>query len=256
MPPLPGHAVGDVVDVEGGTAYCDDADEGLAYDLEIGGERGVGADSLRDGTRGANNLVCRSDVTGLTDTHQTSPAPRNQGAGAGSRHVRGGVDAARPVWRDEVLVCAQLRGAVEDGAVSLGREAVLVCVAGDGSDAAEAEVEERCGEAGSAEEWDEEGAEAAVDVEGDAAGDGELGERGDVVDDAVGEVGGGADEEDRVAIYEARDGGDGDLVGWRGAGDEVDLDSEVVAGFVERGVASVWEDPVRDVSMCVWMEGG
>ena len=80
-------------------------------------------------------------------------------------------------------------------------------------------------------------------MEGDAARDGELGERGDVVDDAVGKVGGGADEEDRVAVYEARDGGDGDLVAWGGAGDEVDLDSEVVAGFVECGVAGVGEDP-------------
>lgn len=248
MPSLPGHAVGDVVDIEGCAAHCDDADEGLAYYLEVTRQTWVSADSIRDGARGADDFVCGSDVARLTDTHQTSPASCNQGAGAGSRHVRGGVDATRPVWRNEVLVRAEFRRAVEDGAVSLWRKAVLVCVAGDGGNAAEAEVEEWCGEASGAEEGDEEGTEAAVDVEGDAAREGELGERGDVVDDAVGEVGGGADEEDRVAVDKARDGGDGDLVRGRGTGDEVDLDPKVVAGFVERGVTSVGKDPGRGVS--------
>lgn len=150
MPALAGHAVGDVVDVERGTAYCDDADEGLAYDLEVCGEGGVGAHGVRDGARGADNLVRGCDVAGLTDTHQTSPAPGNKGAGAGSRHIGGSVDTAGPVWRDEVLVRTQFRRAVEDGTVSLRRKTVLVGVAGDGSDAAETEVEERCGEASSA----------------------------------------------------------------------------------------------------------
>lgn len=245
MPPLRGHAVGDIVDVEGGTAHRDDADEWLAYDLEISREAGVSAHGIRDGARSTNNLVSRSDVARLTNTHETGPASRNQGAGARSRHVGGGIDATRPVWRDEVLVGTQFRGAVEDGAISLWRKPVLVSVAGDRCDTAEAEVEERGGEAGGSEEGDEEGAEAAVDVEWDAARDSELGERGDVVDDAVGEVGGRADEEDRVAVYEARDRRDGDLVGGRGASDEVDLDSEVVAGFVEGGVRRVREDPRR-----------
>lgn len=129
-------------------------------------------------------------------------------------------------------------------------------VAGDGSDAAETEVKERGREAGGGEKGDEEGAETTVNVEGNAARDGELGEPGDVVDDSVGKVGGRADEEDCVAVNEARDGGDGDLVGWRGAGDEVDLDPEVVAGFVEGGMRCVGEDPGRGVSTLVGKGGG
>lgn len=81
-------------------------------------------------------------------------------------------------------------GAVEDGAVALGGEAVFVSVAGDGGDALEAEVERGGFEAGLFEEGDEEGAQAAVDVEWEAFLEGKLGERGDVVDDAVREVGG------------------------------------------------------------------
>lgn len=256
MPPLRGHAVRDIVDVEGGTAHRDDADERLAYDLEIRGETGVSAHGISDGARSAHNLVCRSDVARLADTHQTRPTSCNQGARAGSRHVRGGVDAARPVRRDEVLVGAQFRGAVEDGAVPLWRESILVGVAGDGGDTAEAEVEEWGGEAGGGEEGNEEGAEAAVDVERDAARDSELGEPGDVVDDAVGEVGCRADEEDCVAVNKARDGGDGDLVGGSGAGDEVDLDPKVVAGFVEGGMRCVGEDPGRGVSTFVGPRAG
>lgn len=116
-------------------------------------------------------------------------------------------------------------------------------VAGDGCDTLEAEVEERGGEAGGGEEGDNEGAEATVNMEGDATADGELGECGDVVNDAVGEVGGGAHEENRVAVYETRHGRDGDLVGGRGARDEVDLDPEVVAGLVEGSVGCIREDP-------------
>jgi hypothetical protein len=118
-----------------------------------------------------------------------------------------------------------------------------VGVAGDGCDTLEAEVEERGGEAGGGEEGNDEGAEAAVNVKGDATADSKLGERGDVIDDAVGKVRGRADEEDRVAVYETRHGGDGDLVGGRGAGDEVDLDPEVVAGLVEGSVGCIRENP-------------
>jgi hypothetical protein len=64
-----------------------------------------------------------------------------------------------------------------------------VRVAGDGGDALESEVEGLGLEAGLLEEGDEEGAETAVDVERDGLAEGEAGERGDVVDDAVGEVG-------------------------------------------------------------------
>lgn len=43
------------------------------------------------------------------------------------------------------------------------REAVFVCVAGNGGDAIDSEVEWGCGEAGALEEWHYEAAETAVD---------------------------------------------------------------------------------------------
>jgi hypothetical protein len=54
----------------------------------------------------------------------------------------------------------------------------------------------------------EEGAKAAVDVEGDGMGDCETGEGRNLVDDTMGVVGRGADEEDCVWIYEAAEFGD------------------------------------------------
>lgn len=76
----------------------------------------------------------------------------------------------------------------------------------DGGDASQAEIERCGGEARLGEERDKEGAETTVHMEGEAAAMREQGEGGDVVDDTVGEVGGGADEEDGVAIDEAGDG--------------------------------------------------
>ena len=147
------------------------------------------------------------------------------------------------------MVGAEAGGAVEDGGVAFRGEAVLVGVAADAGDAGEAEIERVGVEAGAGEEGDEEGAEAAVDVEGDfvVAFQGEGGEGGDVVDDAVGEVGGGADEEDRVAVYKAGDAGCLGAVGRCGAGDQVDFDLEVFAGFAECGVGGLGDDPERRI---------
>jgi hypothetical protein len=80
-------------------------------------------------------------------------------------------------------------------------------------------------------------------VEGDLALYGELGEGGYIVDDAVGEVGGGADEEDGIAVDEAGDAWDVDLVGRGGAGYEVDFDAEVGSCFAEGCVCCFWENP-------------
>lgn len=79
-------------------------------------------------------------------------------------------------------------------------------------------------------------------MQGEFVLDGEFGEAGDVVDDAVGEVGGGANEEDGVWVYEAGDGAKVDLVGGRLAGDEVDLDFEVLACFAEGRVCGFGKD--------------
>lgn len=74
-------------------------------------------------------------------------------------------------------------------------------VAGDGGDAFDAEIEGFGGKAGFFEEGNEEGAEAGVDVEGDAALEGDFGQAGDVINDAVGEVGSGADDLEGVSGY-------------------------------------------------------
>ena len=62
-------------------------------------------------------------------------------------------------------------------------------IATDTRHALESEVEELCLEASFLEKGDEEGSQTAVDVERDLALDSELGEEGDIVDNAVGEVG-------------------------------------------------------------------
>lgn len=75
--------------------------------------------------------------------------------------------------------------------------------------------------------------------------DSEAGERGNIIDDAVREGGGGANEEDGVAIDESRDAGDVNAVGGGGAGDQVNFDAKVGACFEERCMCSFRKDPAR-----------
>ena len=116
-------------------------------------------------------------------------------------------------------------------------------IAADACHALEGEIERGAFEAGAREEGDQEGAEAAVDVQREAFAQGEIGERGDVVDDAMREVWCRADEQDRVAVYEPRDGGHVRAIAGGRAGDEVHADLEVGAGFAEGGVGGFGEDP-------------
>lgn len=64
------------------------------------------------------------------------------------------------------------------------------------------EVECHGGKASTRKEWDDERPKTAVDVERERTflAQGEAGERDDVVDDAMGEVGSGTNEEDSVAV--------------------------------------------------------
>ena len=73
-------------------------------------------------------------------------------------------------------------------------------IARDGSDAPEAEIERCCGKARAGEEGYQEGAETTVHVEGEAPAVRKEGEGRYVIDDAVREIGGGADKEDSVAV--------------------------------------------------------
>lgn len=243
MPAPIGHGVGDVVDVERGGGEGDDADERVTDDGEIRGEGGVLADGGLEAFGGADDAVTGLDVALFALGHEGGPAAGDEGAGPGAGDAGGGVDAAGPVGGDEVLVAAEAGGAVEEDGVAFGGEAVFVGVAADAGDAGEGEVERGAVEAGAGEEGDEKGAEAAVDVEGEFAFEGEPGEGGDVVDDAVREVGGGADEEDGVAVDQPGYRGGCYAVGRGGAGDEVDFDFEVGTRFAEGCVGGFGEDP-------------
>ena len=59
----------------------------------------------------------------------------------------------------------------------------------------------------------------------------------------MGEIGRGADEKHGVAVYEAGDGRNVNLIGGRGAGYQMDFDAEVFASFAEGCVTCFGEDP-------------
>lgn len=111
------------------------------------------------------------------------------------------------------MVVAEGLGPVEDHATAFRSEAIFVRVDGDGGHARTAEVEATSirpggGKAGTRQVGQEEGAEAAVNMQGNRVRNGEAGKSGDLVDNAVRVVGSGADEEDRIRIDEAADLGD------------------------------------------------
>lgn len=116
-------------------------------------------------------------------------------------------------------------------------------IAGDGGYAFDTEVESRAIETRTGKERGEEGAEAAIDMEWDARGEGEAGKGGDVVNYAMGEVWRRGDEEDRVVVYETGDGTDVNLERRRVDCNLVELDVEVGGCFVEGGVGSDGDDP-------------
>lgn len=89
-------------------------------------------------------------------------------------------------------------------------------VAADARDAFEDKVEWHGWEPGAGEERHEERAETAVDMEGEGFAEGEPREGGDVIDDAVGEGGGGSNEKDGVPVDESGDAGNVHAVGWSG----------------------------------------
>lgn len=59
----------------------------------------------------------------------------------------------------------------------------------------------------------------------------------------MGEVGCGTDEEDRVAVDEAGDAWDVNLVRGGGAGHKMHFDAEVGTCFAECCVCCLWQDP-------------
>jgi hypothetical protein len=134
--------------------------------------------------------VAGINVSGFAYAHEGSPAAGNKCSRTRSSDGWRSVDAAGPVGGDEVLVSAKGGRTIENGTVSFGSEPVFVCVARDGGYAFETEIEEFRFEAGFFEERDEKRTETTVYVKRNLAFEGDLGERGDVVDDSMREVGG------------------------------------------------------------------
>lgn len=243
MPSFVGHGVGDVVDVQVARGNSYHADQRVAHYFQLGGQDGGVPDALQDFLGGAHDVDAGVEIALFAHAHQTRPASCDQGARSRACKSGRGVHAAAPVRDDKVLVRAQLRGAVQDDRVSLGREAVLVRVARDGRHAPQAEVKGDGVEACLLEEGDQEGAEAAVHVQGYVFPGGDFGQGRNVVDDAVWEVGRAAYDEDCVGVDEARDAPGIDLVCGRGAGNELHFDFEVFTCLAEGCVCRVGEDP-------------
>lgn len=243
MPSLGRHGVSNIVHVQCRRRECDDRDQRATDDGEIRVESRRGGDGRDDGLGRTDDGVAGRDVPVLTHGHHGSPAARDEGAWSGPGDAGGGVDAAGPVWGDEVLVAAQRGAPVQHGRAALGGEPVLVRVAADARDSLEPEVEELRLVACLFEERHEERTQAAVDVQESLALESEFGEGGNVVDDAVWEVGGRANEKDSVAVYETRNRGNVNLVIRGRACDEVDLDAKIFACLAESCVCCIWKNP-------------
>ena len=127
------------------------------------------ADGGFDCFGGPDDLVAGVCVAAFALGHEAGPAAGDEGAGTGASHAGGGVDAAGPVGRDEVLICAELGVSIENDGISFGCKAVFVGIAAYAGDAFETEIERLGLEACAGKKRDEEGAEAAVNVEGDSA---------------------------------------------------------------------------------------
>ena len=85
-------------------------------------------------------------------------------------------------------------------------------------------------------------------MEREAATEGEARESGDVVNNAMREIGRGADEEDSVTVDKARNCFDGDAVSRGRAGDLVELNVEIIGCFVKSCVCCVRYDSETNIS--------
>ena len=112
-------------------------------------------------------------------------------------------------------------------------------------DAGDPEVEQRDVVAELLAEREDEPAEAAVDVQADAALEGQRAELLDRVDRAVAVVARRAEDGDRLVVDVPADVGDVDLRGVRIDRRLAQLDAEQVARLVERGVAGLGLHEVR-----------
>lgn len=151
---------------------------------------------------------------------------------------------------DEVLVSSELLVAVEHGRITLRSKSILVSIAGDGCDTRLTEVEAAlvliwARETGLLHEGNDEGAQAAVDVEGNLILDSELGERGNIINHAVREVGSRSNKENGVGVDQSGNRRNIDLIFWSRARDSVELDAEIMACLIKSSVSGIRDNPIK-----------
>ena len=145
-------------------------------------------------------FLAYSQVALAAQRDQRRPRRGEQAARPRTVDARRRVLAARPVGHEEVLAVAQLLVAEHQDRRALHAVAVLVRVGGDRRDAGEAEVEHGDVEAEHLAERQQEPAEAAVDVQADAALEGQRGQLVDRIDRAVAVVARGSDDRRSVGV--------------------------------------------------------
>ena len=175
------HEVVDVVDVELVATVKLKQNVGLPMIRSSGCDRTAAFIACR----GLEDLLGVAPVALAAELHHRRPRRGDQPAGARALDARRHVLAAGPAGQEEVLAVAQRLVAEQQGRRALERVAVLVGVGRDAGDAGDAEVEHRDVVAELLAEREDEPAEAAVDVQADAAARGELAELVDRVDGAV-----------------------------------------------------------------------
>lgn len=80
-------------------------------------------------------------------------------------------------------------------------------------------------------------------MERDLVLSGKAGQGRDIIDNAVGEVGCGANNKNGIGVNQTADSSDIDLVFWSWAGNKVEFDLKVIARLVKRSVSGMRDDP-------------
>lgn len=198
-----------------------------------------------DDFRGADNFPAGRDVAVLSELHEGCPGTSDEGAGTGARKRGRGVHTASPGSGNEVSVLPQLLRPENNDGVAFRRKSIFMGITRNGSDAFETEIKRRGGEAGTVKEGDKERSEAAVDMERDIVAERETGKGGDIVNNSVGEVGGGPNKENGIEVYKASDGACVDFESERINRYFMDFDPKVMTGLVEGGMCGDGDDPVK-----------
>ena len=189
------HEVVDVVDVELVRREAEQ-ERGVAHDPQLG-VRAHGGDHL---VGGLEDLLGVLQVALAAQLHHRGPRGGEQAAAARPVHRRRAVLSTGPLGLVEVLAPTKRRVAERHHGRALQAVAVLVGVRAHRGDARQAVVEHLERVAQLLAEGQDEPAQAAVDVQADAALDRQLGHLADRVDRAVAVVAGRADDRHGVLV--------------------------------------------------------